>query len=67
VIADAQTGEIICTAHAKGSTHDFKLYKNSIGSGVSEDIKLQGDSGYQGILQLHKNSETHKKSLKAKS
>lgn len=64
VIANAQTGEIICTAHAEGSTHDFKLYKTSIGSGVSEDIKVQGDSGYQGILKLHKNSETPQKKPK---
>ena len=64
MIANAQTGEIICTAHAEGSTHDFKLYTNSIGSSVSEDIKIQGDSGYQGILKLHKNSETPKKKPK---
>jgi hypothetical protein len=51
----------MCTAHAAGKTHDFKLYENSIGSAVSGEIKVQGDSGYQGILRLHKNSETPKK------
>jgi len=45
----------------QGKTHDFKLYENSIGSAVSDDIKIQGDSGFQGIVKLHKNSETPKK------
>jgi hypothetical protein len=64
LIVDAKSGEIICTAHAAGSQHDFKLYENSIGSAVSNEIKIQGDSGYQGILRLHKNSETPKKKPK---
>jgi transposase len=59
-----QTKEIICTAHAEGSTHDFKLYEDSVGGAVSDKIKIQGDSGYQGILKLHKNSETPKKKPK---
>ena len=61
MIANAQTDEIICTAHAEGNTHDFKLYSKSIGSRVSGEIKIQGDTGYQGILKLHKKSETPKK------
>lgn len=32
-----------------------------MGSLVSESILFQGDSGYQGILRLHKNSEVPKK------
>lgn len=55
---------IICIALAEGSTHDFKLYENSIGGAVHEDIKVQADSGYQGILKFHKNSETPKKKPK---
>jgi len=51
-------------AQAEGSTHDFKLYEISIGSALSGNIKLQGDSGYQGILKLHRNSETPKKKPK---
>ncbi len=60
----AKTGKIICTAYANGSCHDFKLYKDSIGSAVLDGIKIQGDSGYQGILHLHRNSETPKKKPK---
>ena len=64
LIVNKQTKEIICTAHAEGNTHDFKLYEESIGSAVSEGIKIESDSGYQGILRLHQNSETPKKKPK---
>lgn len=52
------TKEIICVAHSEGSTHDFKLYQDSVGGAVSNDILLRADSGYQGILKFHKKSET---------
>ena len=64
MIVNRKTSQIICTAHAEGSVHDFKLYEESIGSAVADEIKIQGDSGYQGILKLHKNSETPKKKPK---
>ena len=64
MIVNRKTSEIICTAHAEGSTHDFRLYEESIGGAVSDEIRIQGDSGYQGILKLHKNSETPKKKPK---
>ena len=35
-----------------------------MGSLVSESILFQGDSGYQGVLRLHKNSEVLKKKLR---
>lgn len=47
-----------------GSKRDFKLYEESIGTAVSNKIKIQGDSGYQGILKWHRNSETPKKKPK---
>jgi hypothetical protein len=64
LIVYAATLEIICTAHAEGSCHDFRLYESSIGAAVTDTIKVQADSGYQGILRLHKNSETPKKNPK---
>ena len=64
MIVNRKTKKIICTAHAEGSTHDFKLYEDSVGSAVSDKIKIQTDSGYQGIFKLHKNSETPKKKPK---
>ena len=33
---------------------------------MSDNVKVQGDSGYQGILKLHKNSETPKKKPKGR-
>lgn len=54
------TKEIICTAHAKGKEHDFRIFKNSKVR-LREDIKLLGDKGYQGIQKLHSNSQTPKK------
>ena len=61
MIVNANTKEIVCTAHSEGKTHDFKLYEQSIGCAISNNIKVKMDSGYQGILRLHKNSEIPKK------
>jgi len=55
---------IIAITQCKGKTHDFKLYKDEFGYAVAEWIKLMGDSGFQGILDFHKNSETPKKKSK---
>jgi len=64
LIVNAKTHEIICTAHAQGSCHDFKLYEASVGSGVSKKVKMRADSGYQGLLRLHANSELPRKKPK---
>ena len=40
------------------------MYKNSVGYGINNEIKLEGDSGFQGVLDYHKNSETPKKNTK---
>ena len=64
MIVNKKSKEIICTAHAAGKTHDFKLYEESIGFSVAKEIKIEGDSGYQGIVRLHENSETPKKKPK---
>lgn len=59
-------GIILCTAEDYGKTHDFVLYKNTIGSHVLDSIKEQADSGYQGISAFHRNSETPKKKPKGR-
>ncbi len=52
VVFGRKTNKIMCLAHSKGKTHDFKLFKNS-------DIKFHkllrviADKGYQGIAKLH--------------
>ena len=61
---EGKNREIIDVNQAKGSEHDFKLYKDTIGGRVLDSIKAQMDSGYQGIAEIHKNSETPKKKPK---
>ena len=61
VVVNKASRKIICTAEDCGKTHDFKLYKNTVGSCVLSSIKEQADSGYQGICAYHHNSETPKK------
>ena len=48
---------ILFIEQAPGSVHDFSLYKSSTGSAVSSEVKLKADSGYQGIVSFHANSE----------
>ena len=63
-MVNATNGKILCFAQANGSTHDFKLFKNSY-RGIPEKIKIKADSGYQGISEIHANSDTpFKKSKK---
>jgi hypothetical protein len=47
-----RTGEIICTAHSQGKTHDFRLFKQSK-IPLSPTIECLVDKGYQGIQKLH--------------
>jgi hypothetical protein len=65
LIANAESKEIIAMAQAKGKTHDFKLFKDDF-AGINEDILLLADSGFQGILEFHKNSLTPVKKSKNK-
>lgn len=58
-----KTAQIIATAFAKGSMHDFKLFKASRIAIVAE-IECLADSGYQGLKKLHANSQTPKKKSK---
>ncbi len=52
-----QTGKIICLAHEKGESHDFRLFKSSQVR-FHQLLKVIGDKGYQGITKIHGNSET---------
>ena len=44
-------------ASAKGKTHDFKVFKDSKVR-IPSNIQVLGDSGYQGIKDIHVNSRT---------
>jgi IS5 family transposase len=49
---------------AKGSEHDFKVYKDTIGTVLSGSIAIDADSGYQGLRNLHPNSRIPVKASK---
>jgi IS5 family transposase len=65
LVVSKKTKRIICTAHDKGKTHDFKVFTKSK-LPLGEKTKLKADSGYQGVQQVHSNSEVPKKSSKHK-
>jgi hypothetical protein len=66
VVIDLHTLEILFIAQAEGSVHDFTIYKDSTGSAVSPDVKVKVDSGFQGIVAFHANSEVPFKKSKNK-
>lgn len=60
---DVETQEILCTAQAQGAIHDFQLFKSTVRA-IVWGILLLADSGYQGLLKLHKNSRIPYKASK---
>ena len=65
MIINGRSRQVICTAHGRGPTHDFALYKRSRIE-PHESLEVLGDSGYQGLSKLHEKSKTpHKKPRKA--
>lgn len=63
VVVNGRSKEVICTAHGRGTTHDFALYKQSQLE-LHESLELLADSGYQGLSKLHDRSWTPKKKSK---
>ncbi len=63
VVVNGRTRQVICTAHGRGPTHDFALYKHSH-LNLHESLELLADSGYQGLDKLHEKSRTPKKKPK---
>ena len=63
VVVNGRTRQVICTAHGRGPTHDFALYKQSK-LDLHENLEFLADSGYQGISKLHDKSRTPKKKSK---
>jgi transposase len=51
------------TYFSKGHTHDVQLFKDSR-VGLSKHICVLGDAGYQGLMELHVNSQTPFKTMK---
>jgi hypothetical protein len=55
---------ILAVAHGKGAEHDFTIFKR-IFKWADPEMCMLGDSGFQGIYDIHKNSWIpHKKPRK---
>lgn len=57
---DGRTRQVVSTAHGRGTTHDFALYKHSKLK-LNPELELLADSGYQGLGKLHAKSQTPQK------
>ena len=61
---DGLSGKVICVDEAKGSVHDFEIFKQS-NIHIFPNILLVADKGFQGICDIHTFSLTpHKKPRK---
>jgi hypothetical protein len=56
VLIERNTREILDVQEAKGSEHDFKVYKDSMESSISNSMPLDADLGCLGIKEYHANS-----------
>ncbi|MFN8427988.1 MAG: IS5 family transposase [Anaerolineales bacterium] len=57
VMADRKSTQIITTAFSHGNKHDFQLFKDDACE-FSAHLRLLADAGYQGLMELHENSQT---------
>ena len=57
------TGLIFAVRCARGTTHDFKILKES-GLDINPDARIKTDKGFIGIKELYPNSEVPHKSSK---
>ena len=60
VVLNKKTQEVICTDFFKGKRDDFRLFKESK-TYIHPDVKVNTDTGQQGIQKIHNNSELPKK------
>ena len=63
IIIAKESKKVICTTFTNGKRHDFRLFKES-NIKIHPEIKVLGDTGYQGITKIHANSKTPKKKRK---
>lgn len=54
---DKKTQKVICVFIAKGQEHDFSIFKQSK-LAPKELTRVLADKGYQGLQDLHLNSQT---------
>ena len=63
MVVCGRSRKIICTAFASGKRHDFRLFRES-GVRIASEVGLMADTGYQGIVKMHANSELPRKHSK---
>ena len=63
---DVLDKRILAVAFGKGSEHDFTIFKRIFGW-ADPDVCFLGDSGFQGIYDIHKNSWIPHKKQRAAS
>jgi IS5 family transposase len=56
-MADRKSAQILATAFSYGSKHDFQMFKDAECK-VADHLRLLADAGYQGLAELHPNSQT---------
>ena len=56
-MADLSTEKILATDFSYGSQHDFQLFKQRRYA-VAQQTCILADAGYQGLTELHENSQT---------
>jgi len=66
LLVSLESKMIYGVASGKGKTHDFQMFKDSK-IHIPSDIEILGDSGYQGIKDIHANSRTPIKKSKGKN
>lgn len=59
-----ESSRIVSLSISDGHTHDFTLFKESVGFSLPEEILVFVDLGYLGILNFHENTFIPKKSSK---
>jgi hypothetical protein len=47
----------VTTAFARGSKHDFQLFKDD-GCEIADQVQILADTGYKGLAKLHENCQT---------
>jgi hypothetical protein len=65
VVVDKKNRTVICTAFGNGKKHDFRLFKESK-THIHPETIAKTDTGYIGIVKIHKNSVLPKKKSKKK-
>ena len=62
-MADLQTEKILATDFGNGNLHDFQLFKQGRYT-LAQSICILADAGYQGLSNIHSNSQTPAKKSK---